>query len=147
MTNLSIIASVMLSAVQAGAPPSDVVVDERGGWTQTRDGVLVTTGDIQSCPYQVVGELKAIIRPSFLWSDRPGPAEAAAELRAQAYKKGGDAVIRASIGGAHASLFKIRSFTVRGVAVHFVDRSCAPRRQQDEPAGRTTGPIYVPAGQ
>lgn len=110
---LSLVAPV--SAQEVNAPLESI-----------EDGVFVTTGDITTCPYRFLRPVTTTIRPGFIWDKTPDVSSAFEKLGSAGRKAGADAVILATAGTPHFALLNIRSVTVTGRAVAFVDRACSP---------------------
>jgi uncharacterized protein YbjQ (UPF0145 family) len=90
------------------------------------DGMLVTSNDVTTCPYTLVGSVSVNMRAhSYSLKELETPA-IAAKLREKARKIGGEAVVLVTVGQTHMTLTSLRSTPVTGRAIRYADRSCAP---------------------
>lgn len=100
---------------------------QSGGITSFADGILVTSDDVTTCPYGVVGSVSVNMRArSYSLKELQGDA-IGAKLRKSAKNLGADAVVLVTIGQSHMTLTALRSTPVTGRAIKYVDTACAPR--------------------
>ncbi len=95
------------------APPSSTYVN----------GILVTTGDVTTCPYRSLGALTVNMR---LDLGGGGQGNMFNKLRTKAISMGADAVVGVTIGKGRVTAMSFNQKTVAGRAIQYVDRSCAP---------------------
>lgn len=91
------------------------------------DGVLVTSNDVTTCPYTVIGGVSVNMRAkTYALKELQGDA-IGDKLRKNAKKMGADAVVLVTVGQTHMTLTALRSTPITGRAIKYVDTSCAPR--------------------
>lgn len=90
-------------------------------------GMLVTSNDVTSCPYKLLGTVSANMRAHSYALKELETEAIASKLRAKARKMSADAVILVTVGQSHMTLTSLRSTPVTGRAVKYVDASCSPR--------------------
>jgi uncharacterized protein YbjQ (UPF0145 family) len=89
-------------------------------------GMLVTSNDVTTCPYTLVGAVSVNMR-AHSYSLKELETEAiAGKLRERAKKMGAEAVVLVTVGQSHMTLTSLRSTPVTGRAIRYADRSCAP---------------------
>jgi uncharacterized protein YbjQ (UPF0145 family) len=81
------------------------------------DGILVTSSDVQSCPYRFVQPVTVNVTEDYGADTRP---KIFRKLRDQAKKVAADAIVLVQTAWA----WNRRSYT--GRAIRYVDRKCAP---------------------
>jgi uncharacterized protein YbjQ (UPF0145 family) len=82
-------------------------------------GVPVFPHDITDRPYQVIGEVKAGVRKTTIFSKEAGQAKIYRELWERAEKLKADAVINARYGDSHVSAFSWGKTNATGTAIRF----------------------------
>lgn len=87
------------------------------------DGILVTTKDVTSCPYHVIGTVRVSASIEF---SSTSEARMFAKLREKAKKVGADAVIVVTVSDARMTAFSFSKRDAMGRAIQYVDRTCAP---------------------
>lgn len=88
------------------------------------EGVLVTTQDVTTCPYRMVGTVSASSSVEFSSSEQSAMF---AKLRNKAIKLGADAVVLVNLGKKHITAFSFGKRDAIGRAIQYVDKSCAPQ--------------------
>jgi len=86
-------------------------------------GILVTAGDVTTCPYRVVQPVTANVTEDYGADTR---AKIFGKLRTQAVKLGADAVLLVTKGKTHMTAWAWNRREYTGRAVRYVDRKCAP---------------------
>ena len=87
------------------------------------DGILVTSGDVTTCPYRLVQAITVSVTEDYGADTRD---KIFGKLRAKAKKLGADAVVLVVRGDAHMTAFAFNRREYTGRAIRYVDRSCAP---------------------
>lgn len=90
------------------------------------DGILVTSRDVTTCPYTLVGGVSVNMRAKSYSLKELRPEAIGAKLRASAKKMGADAVVLVTIGETHMTLTALRSTPITGRAISYRDKACAP---------------------
>jgi uncharacterized protein YbjQ (UPF0145 family) len=91
------------------------------------DGMLVTSNDVSTCPYTLVGAVSVNMRAHSYKLKELESESIAKKLRTKAKEMNADAVVLVTVGQSHMTLTSIRSTPVTGRAIRYVDRSCAPK--------------------
>jgi uncharacterized protein YbjQ (UPF0145 family) len=91
------------------------------------DGILVTSGDVTSCPYRVVQPISISVTEDYNADTR---AKIFGKLRREAQKAGADAVVLVTKGGKHMTAWAWSRREYTGRAIRYVDRACAPQGQK-----------------
>ena len=86
-------------------------------------GILVTSSDVQTCPYRLVQPVTVNVTEDYNADSR---AKIHGKLRDAAIKLGADAVVLVTKGGSHMTAFAFSRREYTGRAIRYVDRSCAP---------------------
>ena len=89
------------------------------------DGVLVTSGDVLTCPYKFVGPVRINVTEDY--GGGKDRTKLYAKLRNEAKSQAADAVVLVQRGGSHMSAFAFSRREWTGRAIRYVDRSCAPK--------------------
>ena len=90
------------------------------------DNMLVTSTDVTTCPYALIGTVSVNMR-AHSYSLKELEADAiAAKLRDKARKLGAEAVILVTVGQTHMTLTSLRSTPITGRAIRYVKPDCAP---------------------
>ena len=87
------------------------------------DGILVTSSDVQSCPYRFVQPVTINVTEDYGTDTRP---KIFGKLRDQAKKVAADAVVLVQKGGGHMTAWAWNRRSYTGRAIRYVDRKCAP---------------------
>ncbi len=91
------------------------------------DSILVTTDDVNTCPYRLVGMVTVASGEDFMTSGY-NRDKVHNKLRDAAKKLGADAVIMVQRGSGHISMWSWNRREYSGRAIRYVDRSCAPKQ-------------------
>lgn len=89
------------------------------------DGILVTSADVQSCPYRIVQPITVNVTTDYNADTRP---KIFAKLRIEAKNAGADAVVLVTKGGKHMTVWAWTRREYTGRAIRYVDRKCAPTK-------------------
>ena len=89
--------------------------------------MLVTSGDVSSCPYQPLATVSVNMRAHSYALKELETAAIADKLRHNARKMGADAVVLVTVGQTHMTLTSLRSTPVTGRAIKYIDPNCAPK--------------------
>lgn len=89
------------------------------------DNILVTTDDVNTCPYRLVGMVTVASGEDFMTSGY-NRDKVHNKLRDAAKKLGADAVIMVQRGSGHISMWSWNRREYSGRAIRYVDRKCAP---------------------
>jgi uncharacterized protein YbjQ (UPF0145 family) len=87
-------------------------------------GILVTSGDVTTCPYRVIQPVTANVTEDYGADTR---AKIFGKLRDQAVKAGADAVVLVAKGKGHMTAWAWNRREYTGRAIRYVDRACAPK--------------------
>ena len=87
------------------------------------DGILVTSQDVQTCPYRLVQPVTANVTEDYGADTR---AKIFGKLRDKAKALGADAVVLVAKGKGHMTAWAWNRREYTGRAIRYVDRSCAP---------------------
>ena len=87
------------------------------------NGILVTSADVTTCPYRVVGPVNANVTEDYNEDTR---GKIFGKLRKQAVKLEADAVVLVTKGDAHMTAWAWNRREYAGRAIRYLDRSCAP---------------------
>ena len=87
------------------------------------DGILVTSSDVQTCPYRFVQPVTINVTEDFGADTRP---KIFRKLRDQAKKVAADAIVLVQKGGGHMTAWAWNRRSYTGRAIRYVDRKCAP---------------------
>ena len=87
------------------------------------DGILVTSSDVQTCPYRFVQPVTINVTEDYGADTRP---KIFGKLRDQAKKLAADAVVLVQKGGGHMTAWAWNRRSYTGRAIRYVDRKCAP---------------------
>jgi len=90
------------------------------------DGMLVTSNDVTTCPYTLIGAVSVNMRSHSYSLKELRSEEIGAKLRKSAKKMGADAVVLVTIGETHMTLTALRSTPVTGRAIKYTDKGCSP---------------------
>lgn len=88
------------------------------------DNILVTAGDVTTCPYRVVQPVTVSVTEDY-GADTRG--KIFGKLRVQAVKLGADAVLLVAKGKTHMTAWAWNRREYTGRAVRYIDRTCAPK--------------------
>lgn len=120
-TGFAAIAGLMLMSSPAGAQQIPTAP-----LTSYVDNMLVTSTDVTTCPYALIGTVSVNMR-AHSYSLKELESDAiAAKLRDKARKLGAEAVILVTIGQTHMTLTSLRSTPITGRAIRYVKPDCAP---------------------
>ena len=89
------------------------------------DGILVTTHDVTTCPYRVIGSVSTSASIEFSATNQ---ASLFAKLRKKAKKLGAHAVILVTLSEPRMTAFSFSKRDAIGRAIQYVDPSCAPTK-------------------
>lgn len=87
-------------------------------------GILVTSGDVKTCPYRFVQAVTASVTEDYGADSR---AKIFGKLRVSAIKLGADAVVLVEKGKTHMTAWAWNRREYTGRAIRYVDRTCAPK--------------------
>ena len=90
------------------------------------DGILVTSNDVTTCPYSLIGAASVNMRSHSYSLKELRDDAVGAKLRTRAKKMGADAVVLVTIGETHMTLTALRSTPITGRAIRYADKACAP---------------------
>ena len=121
MKKFVIAMAVMLSMAAVPATAQQVGNDD----SSYADGILVTTDDVTTCPYHLVGMVTIASGEDWMTSGY-NHDKVHMKLRDAAKKLGADAVVLVQRGGSHLSFWSWDRREYSGRAIRYVDRSCAP---------------------
>lgn len=88
------------------------------------NGVLVTSSDVNTCPYRLVQPVTISVTEDYGADSR---SKIFQKFRDQAIKLGADAVVLVTKGGSHMTMWAWTRREYTGRAIRYVDRSCAPK--------------------
>ncbi len=88
------------------------------------DGILVTSGDVSTCPYRLVQPVTISMTEDY-GADTRG--KIFQKFRDQAIKLGGDAVVLVTKGGRHMTMWAWTRREYVGRVIRYVSRDCAPK--------------------
>lgn len=120
---LALAGAIGLASIPAGLSAQQLPA---GTISSYADGILVTSNDVTSCPYTLVGTVSVNMR-AHSYSLKELHNEAIGDkLRKSAKKMGADAVVLATVGESHMTLTSLRSTPITGRAIRYADKACAP---------------------
>jgi hypothetical protein len=88
------------------------------------DGILVTSGDVTTCPYRLVQPISVNMTEDYNADTR---AKLFAKFRREAIRIGADAVVLVVKGDKHMTAWAWSRREYTGRAIRYVDRQCAPK--------------------
>ena len=89
-----------------------------------RDNILVTSSDVQTCPYKLVQPVSANVTEDYGADTRE---KIFSKLRDKARLLGADAVVLVVKGKGHMTAWAWNRREYTGRAIRYVDRTCAPK--------------------
>ena len=114
--------TVLAAAFAVGAAPG--FAQQVGSDDSTFvDGILVTSADVEACPYRLVEAVTVNATEDYNTDTR---AKIHGKFRDKAKKMGADAVILIVKGDTHMTAWAWNRREYTGRAIRYVDRSCAP---------------------
>lgn len=111
--------TIMFAALAMPAAAQQVGSDD----STFEDGILVTSSDVQTCPYRFLQPVTINVTEDYGANTRP---KIFGKLRDQAKKLAADAVVLVQKGGGHMTAWAWNRRSYTGRAIRYVDRKCAP---------------------
>lgn len=110
---LAVLASFPVSAQEVGTDDATFA-----------DGIMVTSGDVTTCPYRVVQPVSVSVTEDYNADTR---GKIFGKLRDKARLLSADAVVMVAKGKTHMTAWAWNRREYTGRAIRYVDRSCAPK--------------------
>lgn len=120
-TGFAAIAGLMLMSPPAGAQQIPTAP-----LTSYADNMLVTSTDVTTCPYALIGTVSVNMRARSYSLKELETDAIATKLREKARKMGAEAVILVTVGQTHMTLTSLRSTPITGRAIRYVKQGCGP---------------------